>query len=173
MEHGRTSLGPRLSSLDGLVRQRSSSGPLCGAVLFSGLRCECERQQLGDVACVIEAAMVRAGEWQADHLQRAGHAHIFDLPGFGELPFEVDVLEAGQRVRDAVPCAISGKLLGVVLAPAPPLRPLALMQLARSLANRAATSGNSGAPSTSACVMPVRGRQKGVSRGCSTGRTSA
>lgn len=47
--------------------------------------------------------MVRAVERQADHLQRSGHANLFDLSRLGELPFEVDVLEAGQRVHDAVP----------------------------------------------------------------------
>ena len=73
--------------------------------------------------------MVRAIERQAHHLQRAGHSHLFDLAGLGEPALEVDMLERCERVLDAVPLAIAGKLLGVELAPTAPRCARCLMPL--------------------------------------------
>ena len=73
--------------------------------------------------------MVCAIERQAHHLQRAGHAYLFDLPGLGKAALEVHMLEGCERVLDAVPLAIAGKLLGIELAPAPPRCARCLMAL--------------------------------------------
>lgn len=103
--------------------------------------------------------MVCAIKRLAHHLQRAGHANLFDLPGLGKAALEVDMLEGCERVLDAVSLAVAGKLLGIELAPTAPRCARSLMPLA----SLAATAGNSSAPSTSACWMLVSCRQNGVS----------
>ena len=73
--------------------------------------------------------MVRAIERQAHHLQRAGHAHLFDLSGLGKAALEVHMLEGCERAFDAVSRAVARELLGVKLSPAPSRCPLGLMQV--------------------------------------------
>ena len=87
------------------------------------------RQELGDVAGIVEAAMVRAIERQAHHLQRAGHPHFLDLAALSKPALEVHMLERCERAFDAVSLAVTRKLLGVELAPAPPRCARCLMAL--------------------------------------------
>ena len=73
--------------------------------------------------------MVCAIKRLAHHLQRAGHANLFDLPGLGKAALEVDMLEGCERVLDAVSLAVAGKLLGIELAPTAPCCARCLMPL--------------------------------------------
>jgi len=73
--------------------------------------------------------MVRAIERQAHHLQRAGHPHFLDLAALSKPALEVHMLERCERAFDAVSLAVTRKLLGVELAPAPPRCARCLMAL--------------------------------------------
>ena len=72
-------------------------------------------KEAGDVAGVVDSAVVRADERQAEELQGLGHAAGADVVGGGEGLLQIAMLDEGEF--EAVATAFLGELLAVERAP--------------------------------------------------------